>query len=350
MKDFRNIYNTYRLKQFLDDICRQNYIGSQSSFKGFEIEFFKDYYENSRWEIFQIAKDRKKSTYRIICAPKKRIKLLLMCIKDLLKEVYVPSSNATAYSKGKGIKVNACIHIRQNWVYNIDLKDFFFHINQKRIEKRLIQPPFNFKNNVANILAYICCMQDKNKLKGKWGAFLPQGSPVSPLLSNAVCDKMDLELQKIARFYGYHYSRYADDITFSGGNNISKNNDFINKLNQVIEQNGFVINKEKTRCQHYTQRQIVTGLVVNEKVNISTKYCKGIRSLLHIWEKYGYDAAVKTYFEYYPTESRYCNLINKIDGKIEYIRHIKGKKDSLYIQLSTRFEKLVKLNASNSCL
>lgn len=348
MKDFRNIYNIYRLKQFLDDICRRNYCDSQSLFKGFEIDFFKDFYKGTRWEIFKIVKDKRKSTYRTICAPKDRVKLLLKCIKDLLEEVYTPNLHATAYTKGKGIKVNASMHIGQNWVYNIDLKDFFFHINQERVEKRLIKPPFNFKKNVANIIAYICCMQDKKKLREKWGAFLPQGSPVSPLLSNAVCDKMDLELQKLARLYGYHYSRYADDITFSGGNDISKNNSFISELNKVIENNGFVINMDKTRCQHYSKRQIVTGLVVNEKVNISSKYCKGIRSLLHIWEKYGYQAAYETYFVYHPNELRGCNFINKIDGKIEYIHHIKGKNNSLYIQLSTRFEKLVKLYTSNS--
>lgn len=342
MGGFKNIYSAQRLKEYLDDICRKNYIGSKrSSFRGFDFELFNDSYKGKKWEIFKIPKDKKKNTYRIICAPTQKTKMLLVCIKNLLEEVYVPNVHATAYCKSQGIKVNAGMHIGQNWVYNIDLKDFFFHITHEMIERRLTQSPFYFKRHIANIIASVCCMHDNTKLKEKWGAFLPQGSPVSPLLSNAICDKMDIALQKIARIYGCHYSRYADDITFSGGDNISKNVNFIRDLNFVIKNCGFTINDEKTRCQHYSQRQVVTGLTVNEKVNISSKYCKEIRSILHIWEKYGYEAAVKTYLKYHPNENKYI-FEKKINGKIAYICQIKGNHNPLYLQLSSRFEKLVR--------
>lgn len=239
----KNIHNIARLKECIDDIyhlLHRNYRGGNYLLPEYWLVPDLLYPRcEQRWRIFSIPRNGDKfdrsGKFRIICAPTYGLGIFLKCVKVLLESAYYPLPCATAYHKGGGIITNAQRHVGQKWVYNIDLKDFFFHINKEMIQNRLLQAPFKFRPRVAEALARVCCVEHSIELKRKWGCFLPQGSPVSPLLSNAVCDKMDRELQNIALHFNYHYSRYADDITFSGAEKISDNSNFVSQLNLIIE-------------------------------------------------------------------------------------------------------------------
>ena len=125
-------------------------------------------------------------------------------------------------------------------------------------------------------------------VNGKIQWVLPQGSPSSPILTNIVCQSLDRKLYRLAKEYKLHYSRYADDITFSGNCNVfQRNGEFLCKLRQIIEQQNFTINEKKTRLQKKSQRQEVTGLVVSERVNVPRQYVRSLDNLLYIWERYG---------------------------------------------------------------
>ena len=106
-------------------------------------------------------------------------------------------------------------------VFNTDLENFFPSIEQPRVWKRFQLKPFNFKQPIANILAGLCCIKEKNE-DGTVKYVVPQGAPTSPLITNAICDTLDCRLSGLARRFNLHYSRYADDITFSSMHNVYK--------------------------------------------------------------------------------------------------------------------------------
>ena len=132
---------------------------------------------------------------------------------------------------------------------------------------------------------------------------LPQGAPTSPLLTNAICDTLDRRLAGLARRFGLHYTRYADDITFSSMHNVYQDGSpFRHELERIVSGQHFKINAKKTRLNHRGERQEVTGLTVGEKVNVARRYVKDVRAILHIWERYGMNAAVAKFYPRYKTE------------------------------------------------
>lgn len=240
------------------------------------------------------------------------------------------------------------MHTNQNYVFNIDLKDFFPSIDQARVWKRLQLAPFNFNAQIASVIAGFCSikMVHHNYDESVTNFVLPQGAPTSPLLTNAVCDTLDRRLHGLAKRFGLHYSRYADDITFSSMHNVYQPESIFRKeLERIITDQHFTINENKTRLNHCSKRQEVTGLTVGAKINVSRKYVKDIRAILHIWEKYGLNAAYATFFPRYKSEKCHLhdgevNLVNVISGKLCFLKMVKGKKDPVYTKLNEHFLRL----------
>lgn len=125
---------------------------------------------------------------------------------------------------------------------------------------------------------------------------LPQGAPTSPTVTNIVCRKLDRRLIGLAKSFGLRYTRYADDITFSSDQNVyEKGSSFLTQLDTIITDEGFRQNKKKVRLQRYTERQMVTGLVVNERPNVTPAYLREIFTLLKVWDDSGLVAAQELY-------------------------------------------------------
>ena len=220
----------------------------------------------------------------------------------------------------------------------------------------LVNKPYAFdRYNLAGLIANLCCTEmevERLDKDGKWKPekrlVLPQGAPTSPIITNIVCRRLDHILTGVAKRFGMKYSRYADDITFSSMHDIySEHGDFRKELDRVIKDQGFVLNDQKTRLQKQGYRQEVTGLVVNQKVNVNKRYIMDLRKWLYLWETYGIDRA-NTYHKtsYHKQNSRLGaqipDLRNVIDGKLNYLSMIKGKKDSTYLKLRSRFVKLMR--------
>lgn len=312
----------------------------------FTIEDLNPHVENfkERWKTAVLIR-KKNRKFRVIFEPKVRTKILLKCFKILFEGFYNPNQCVTAFVKGRNIVTNASKHIASKWIYNIDLKDFFNSISLRHVEIALSYPPFGLYSELAKLIANICCIHNATygrNGKFKMGTFLPQGSPVSPILSNMVCRYMDKELKKMADIHGFRYSRYADDITFSGSTDISKNQAFLSEVHRILSNWGFNINASKTRIQRYTRRQIVTGLVVNRKINLRKRYIKEIRSIVHIWNKYGIDEAVECYSKRHGVVTNKC-FKQLIRGKINYIKMIVGRSNSTIIQMIEEYNHCIRL-------
>ena len=295
-----------------------------------------------RYKTFYIPK--KNGKLREISAPNRNLKEILYYLNMMLGEVYQASPSAMGFVKGRSIVDNAKLHIGQNYVLNLDLSDFFTSISQSRVCKRLQLAPFNFNEDVAKIISGLCCkkvVKDQKK-----GYVLPQGAPTSPLLTNAVCDFLDKKLRRLSFSHGVKYSRYADDMTFSSMHNVyQEDSDFMKSLFSFIEEERFTVNPEKTRLQKRGERQEVTGLTVNDKVNTAHKYTRELRNILYMWEKYGYKDAYASFYRHYKATKGHVKkgepvLENVIVGKLDFLKMVKGENDAVYTKLCSRFEAL----------
>lgn len=333
------------LLQLLNDIVKDE-LGRDDAFS-FSMQQLT-YYSNpnnvrGRYRHFSIPK--KSGGKRNIAAPSKGLGHLLYYVNIILKAIYQPSDFAMGFVEGRCVVDNALRHIGQNYVFNTDIENFFPSIEQPRVWKRLQLKPFNFKKPIANILAGLCCIKEKDN-DGAVKYILPQGAPTSPLITNAICDTLDRRLSGLARRFNLHYSRYADDITFSSMHNVyNEGGNFRKELRRLIEGQNFKMNEAKTRLQKKGERQEVTGIIVSNKVNTSCAYVSEIRNLLHIWEKYGYNEAYKRFYPHYKVNKGHIKkgeplLENVLYGKLQYLKMVKGYKDSVYASLQARYDKL----------
>ena len=294
----------------------------------------------NRYKTFHIRK--KSGGLREINAPCYQLGFLLYILNTVFKAVYTPSESTMGFTEERSVVINAQIHIGHHYVFNIDLENFFPSIPQARVWARIQLPPFNLPKEVANVVAGLCCHTNSDMTRN----VLPQGAATSPLLTNAICDTLDRRMRGVAKRFGLHYSRYADDMTFSSMHNVyQEGSDFRNEIKRLIEEQGFKMNDKKTRLLRDGDRQEVTGLTVNQRVNVTRKYVHDIRWILHCWEKDGYGKAYALFYDYYKRTKGYIKkgepvMENVIGGKLNYMRMVKGENNTTYRKLLERFLKL----------
>jgi hypothetical protein len=268
------------------------------------------------------------------------------------------------------------------YVYNIDLKDFFHSIDQARFWGVLGSKAFEIHDSVRRLMPALCFTEiegiEHNDSTPKY--ILPQGAPTSPIISNIIAHDLDRKLSLLARKHHVKYSRYADDLTFSSMINIFKpNSSFLHALHSIIDSENFKLNEKKTRLLQDVYRQEVTGLVVNKRVNVKKEFIKDIRRYLYLWERYGLDKAKKVFENDFvinrygkPEQTKQLkrqkvkfkelkkgliirarfkmspDFINSLEGKLNYLKMIRGENDTQFINLKSRFTKLKFKSLSNS--
>lgn len=293
------------------------------------------------YNTFEIRK--KTGGTRIINAPEGDLKLILTIIDDLIRIVHTPHSNSFGFVTGKSIVDNANLHQGKNYVYNIDLKNFFHSFDLNRVKMAFWNYPFELNGKEREPLAFMLASLATFTIDGN--RVLPQGSPCSPALTNVLCYRLDRRLTGLAKKFGLTYSRYADDITFSS-DHYSYNNNFKNELQRIIKEENLEINKKKVRLQTRNQRQEVTGLTVNETTNVNKRFIKQIRMYLHYCESYGVNIAKEIFLKDFIDNNtdeikiKPPSIESYLRGKLNYLSMVKGKNNSTYLKLETRFNKL----------
>lgn len=238
----------------------------------------------SRVESFYSSFDipKKDGTARHIYAPFGVLKVIQRKLTNALyeyqalvrKENSIKTNISYAFEKKKSIICNAQIHKNKRFVFCIDLKDFFnmFHFGRV-LGYFLSNRYFKLPKEVAVTIAQIACYK----------GVLPQGAPSSPIITNLICQTLDMHVLKIAKKYKLDYTRYADDLTFSTNKKdfLDSKDDFFESLKKEIQKSGFSINDSKTRLIYHDSRQTVTGLIVNKKINVPRDFYKSTRAMLH---------------------------------------------------------------------
>jgi len=244
---------------------------------------------------FQIPK--KSGGMRTLAAPHKKLKAAQHSILSNIVSRFPVTEAAHGFVAGRGIVSNANPHVNKVVVVNLDLENFFPTIAFPRV--RAVFERYGYSGSVATVLALLCteCPRVSVTYAGvKYEAAtgprgLPQGAPTSPGLSNQVTRKLDKRLLGVAAKLGLTYTRYADDLTFSGGEELnSKTGWLLAKVRHIAQEEGFAVNEKKTRVMRRSAAQMVTGVVVNEKPSISRDELRRLRAILHRAKTEGLEA------------------------------------------------------------
>ncbi|MEX0660362.1 MAG: reverse transcriptase family protein [Balneolaceae bacterium] len=319
------------------------------------------YYSNPKlatdaYKTFEIPK--KNGGVRIIHSPAGGLKSIQGSLAVLFQALFEPHPKATGFVIDKSVVDNAQHHVGKHYVFNIDLKDFFPSVDKPRFWKRLQYPPFNLnKENgrlkLANRIAAICFtnLEVERIVNGEWVSLnkdvLPQGAPSSPVITNIIAYRLDQKLKQLAEHFGCEYSRYADDITFSSDHNVyQKDGEFRKILEEIVRGQNFHLKHTKTRLNRSNDSQEVTGLIVNEKVNVKRRYIKELRHWIYFWERYGKDKAEELILRAYKKDKGHVkkgepNIENIIYGKLLYLKMVKGSNNGTYKKLQHRFDVII---------
>lgn len=296
---------------------------------------------HKQYSSFNIPK--KNGGHRLINTPSRRLKKIQSKLASVLYSIYPGKKSAHGFCIDKSIVTNASAHIGKRYILNFDLENFFGSIHFGRVKKIFCSKLFGFPADTATILAQICCLNNA----------LPQGAPTSPILSNIIAWKLDAEMQYLAMKHRYTYTRYVDDITLSFSNPlhrishdiiaINSNESLIGKkIKDIVANNGFIINESKTRFSNNNSRLEVTGLTVNEFVNVKRKYVREIYSILNAWRKYGYINAENKYNNlFFDKNGRTKKLIHVLKGKISFLKNVLGEDSKIYKKTALQYNVLV---------
>lgn len=329
---------------FLDTLKKLNNLKDVATFLGCKPQALSYllFFDKEKYRTFEIKK--RNGGIRIIKAPNKKLKAIQKLLSAILYECYaeiypvekfgvlshgyvkktkieIDESKESKLKKEKSIPYgtisNAVCHKNKRNVLNLDLENFFDSFNFGRVRGFFIKNEnFKLHEGCATVLAQIACFENG----------LPQGSPCSPIIANLIARSLDVKLANFAHRNSATYSRYVDDITFSTNKEsfqdkiafIKKENVIIGKsLSKIINKSGFSINNDKSRIQYSDSRQEVTGLIVNQFVNVPSDYRHALRPMVHSLFK-------RNVFTIKSSEGiENVGTIDQLNGMLSYIHFVR---------------------------
>ncbi len=235
---------------------------------------------------------------RLIEIPSEALRVLQRrTLHRLLGRVSVHDA-AHGFVRGRSVHTHAAAHVGRDIVIRLDLKDFFPSISGARVF--LFFRSLGYNVRAANALTALCVAwqtrrslrdglktlattTDINALLPRYSvAHVPQGAPTSPALANLCARSLDLRLDAWAKSFGATYTRYADDLVFSGDAALAKSwRAFIATARVIIGEEGWELNVQKTRVMRRSVRQVFTGLVVNSRVNVARDEFDALKASVH---------------------------------------------------------------------
>lgn len=247
----------------------------------------------SRYTKVQIPK--RNGGIREIEVPVPFLKGLQRKVASAVGAISRPTKIALGYVRGRSIVDHAALHAKRRWVVTADIENFFPSIHFGRVRGLFLAPPFEFPDEVATVLSQICCSENS----------IPQGAPTSPVLSNLICKSLGRALLEFSDPLKLTVSRYSDDICFSTNLRglpqrlaYKENGRFHpgEGLKLLLNKYGFALNERKFQVRHESERQMVTGLVVNAGAQMPRRWRREGRSICHLIQSVGDEAAAEAIF------------------------------------------------------
>ncbi|MCI0380248.1 MAG: reverse transcriptase family protein [Gemmataceae bacterium] len=242
---------------------------------------------------------------RLLESPKQKLKALQRKILHELLDLVPAHAAVHGFRRGHSIVTYAAPHVGQAMVLRLDLSDFFVSVPARRV--RALFRALGYPRQVAHLLTGLCThatpeaawpdnagqnsdpVLSERKRNEDWrtrrrhaGPHLPQGAPTSPALANLCTFRLDARLSGLAEAAGAGYTRYADDLAFSGGPNFARAaRRFQHHAARIILEEGFDVNWKKTRKMRPATQQRLAGVVVNVRPNIRRKDYDELKAILH---------------------------------------------------------------------
>lgn len=254
------------------------------------------------YQVYKIKKHN--GQYRTIYSPSPLLKKVQRAIlKNILNNKKI-AQYAKAYKQGICLKDNAYPHQNQKIILKLDIINFFENIEYYDVYRTCFNEEY-FPKPVGHLLTYLCTYESR----------LPQGAPTSAYISNLVMKEFDETLGEWCQAKKINYTRYSDDMTFSGD---FQPHEVITKVRKLLYPLNLKLNNKKIHVISNSQQQNVTGIVVNKKIQVSSKYRNKIRQEIYYIKKYGIESHLaKAKIKNVPKK-----YINTIYGKILYVLSI----------------------------
>ena len=241
-------------------------------------------------------------TFRRLDVPDAALKQVQRRIAQRILAYMPISPYATAYRYGARPAWNASVHVGKSMLMKLDIRHFFESVLYIQVKERVFSESI-FSEPIRILLSMLCYYEDR----------LPQGAPTSPAISNILMREFDACVGAYCRERGICYTRYCDDMSFSGTFDADQLRNFVQGQLQHL---GFFLNPAKTRLVHSAQRQRVTGLIVNERLNVPADYRRRLRQTLYYCHKFG----IEGHLQFIGGNCTKQEYIRKLVGQLEYVR------------------------------
>lgn len=262
----------------------------------------------NNYRDFKIKK--KNGGYRTISEPSYILKSIQRKILENYLYEMKPSKHVKSYIKGLSISDNARVHVGKKMVLKLDIENFFDNIDFIKIYSSVFGHE-RLPKQVGILFTNLCTY---------YGS-LPQGAPTSAYISNLILYDFDISVGEWCSARGINYTRYSDDMTFSGDFDVKEVIRFVRKS---LASKGLCLNENKIRVINSSQAQLVTGICVNDKLQVERRYRRKIRQEMYYIIKYG----VKDHLRHTGYEGDFKHYLRSLYGKILFVLNV-NEKDSL---------------------
>ncbi len=273
---------------------------------------------------------KKSGSIRLLESPKRGLKELQRQILDGILDRIPAHTAAHGFIRGRSIKSFAALHVGRRILLRMDMRDFFPSIRRVRVQS--LFRTIGYPEAVADLLGGICTNATP---RDAWGtlrcdaniralysqAHLPQGATSSPALANFCVYRVDCRLRGLALGAGANYTRYADDLAFSGGELFERSIErFSIQVAAILLEEGFALNYRKTRIMRQGVRQHLAGLVVNQDLNVKRDEFDRLKAILTNCARLGPESQNRDAHPFFRE-----HLEGKV-GFVEMVRPDKGKR------------------------
>lgn len=289
---------------------------------------------NPKYHLFTVPK--RDGSKRWIEDPDHELQQIQDKLNDFLQSVYYFQRSDAAYGfmlcpKGdeqpRHIVSNAARHLGAPWLFNADIEDFFHQVKFERVFQVFKGEPFTFEDDLAALLTRLTTHQER----------LPMGAPTSPVLSNFATVKLDHDLQQLANWAGWTYTRYADDMVFSSQNEITTEN--IQQIRQIIEDEGYTLKEPKLRLYRPDEIKQITGLALSDTevvvpngfADMLQRELVKLQHVIEVHHRAGRHSA--KWIEKYKQQ---------VAGRVNFLCYVMGDDDLLSQQITNQYKQAIK--------
>ncbi len=266
---------------------------------------------------------KKSGGTRTLSIPDEALKKVQRAIVQSLLEFENVSFHAKAYKYNSSITKNASPHVGKKKILKLDIYRFFDNISYSTVKEKVF-PAEKYSEQIRILLSMLCYYNEA----------LPQGAPTSPIITNILMREFDNVLGEWCKKRNVDYTRYCDDMTFSGSFDEKEIIDYVIPLLCGF---GLILNDKKTKVFTSSQKQIVTGIVVNKKMNVSKAYKREIRKEVYFCKKFG----VENHIEHEEIQLSPERYLNSLLGRINFVLQV-CKNDKEFKEYKKIISKIIK--------